>query len=221
VRSVLGDREGLADQAARMNRPEVADSRFHLLGAVCHLAAQDYPRAIELSQRAAADQSLAVESQFVQAWAHLHQQDPTSARQALQKVAAASRSPSAPYARALLGKLQFSDGDYDGAIRWWQGVEPGRRTAWKMDQTLNQTVLLSGLLAYQGGQFEKAADRFREAGKLGLADRRLGRLLILALVRAGQRLLYQHTAVAVTEPVPRAIPVLELGAENTDVASGG
>ena len=43
VRSALGDREGLAAQAAAMNRPGVRDARFHYLGAVCHLAARDYP----------------------------------------------------------------------------------------------------------------------------------------------------------------------------------
>ena len=39
VRSVLGDREGLAAQAPAMNRPAVPDARFHYLGAACHLAA--------------------------------------------------------------------------------------------------------------------------------------------------------------------------------------
>ena len=48
-------------------------------------------------------------------------------------------------------------------------------------------------MAYEEGRFEQAAERFREAGKLGLRDRRLGPLLTLALVRAGQRLLYEQT----------------------------
>ena len=39
-----------------------------------------------------------------------------------------------------------------------------------------------------------SADRFREAGKLGLRERRLGSLLTLALVKAGQRLLYDNEA---------------------------
>ena len=37
----------------------------------------------------------------------------------------------------------------------------------------------------------KSAERFKEAGKLGLREKRLGSLLTLALVRAGQRLLFE------------------------------
>jgi tetratricopeptide (TPR) repeat protein len=193
VRSVLGDREGLARQAPQMNRPAVKDARFHYLGAVCHLAAGDYTRVLELGQRAAGDESLAAESQFVMAWAHLGLQEPDAARTALQKVAAVEKSPSAVCARALLGQMSFARGSYDEAIRWWLTVDPKKRAEWQLDDPLRQTVLLSGLLAYQAERFEQAADRFREAGKLGLRERRLGPLMTLALVRAGQRLLYQES----------------------------
>jgi tetratricopeptide (TPR) repeat protein len=192
VRSVMGDQEGLARQAPEMNRPAVADARFHFLGAVCHLAAKKYEAVLELSQRAAADESLAVESQFLMAWAHLHRDNREAAQEALQKVAAADKSPSAVYARALLGRLHLQRVDYDEAVRWWNRVEAKHRSEWHLDEPLRQTVLLSGLTAYGQGRFEQAAERFREAGKLGLRDRRLGPLLTLALVRAGQRLLYEH-----------------------------
>jgi tetratricopeptide (TPR) repeat protein len=192
VRSVRNDSVGLAAQAPAMNRPAVTDARFHYLGAVCHLAAKDYGTAIELSQRAAADESLAIESQFLMAWAHLHQSNAAAAQQALTKVAGVEKSPSAPYARALLGRLSYERGAYDEAIKWWNSVEPRKRTDWQFDDALRQTVLLSGLLAYEKERFEQAADRFREAGKLGLRDRRLGPLITLALVRAGQRLLYSE-----------------------------
>jgi tetratricopeptide (TPR) repeat protein len=190
VRSVTGDREGLAAQAAAMDRPEVADARFHYLGAVCKLAARDYPRAMELARRAAQDESLATESQYLMAWAHLYLREDDAARQALQRVAAAEKSPSAPFARALLGHLGFTRGAYDDAIKWWNQVDARRRAEWTLDEPLRQTVLLSGLLAFRKGRYEQAADRFREAGRLGLRDRRLGSLLTLALVKAGQRLLY-------------------------------
>jgi tetratricopeptide (TPR) repeat protein len=170
----------------------VADARFQYLGAVCHLAARDYGKALELSRRAADDEALAVESQFLMGWAHLYLADQAAAREAFQKVAAADKSPSAPYARALLGRLGFERGAYDEAVKWWNAVEPRRRAEWGLDEPLRQTVLLSGLLAYESGRFEQAADRFREAGKLGLRDRRLGPLMTLALVRAGQRLLYSE-----------------------------
>ncbi len=200
VRSVRGDREGLAQQAPDMDRPSVTDARFHYLGAVCNLAAKNYDAVLELCQRAtAADRrdagptSLSVESQFLTAWAYLHQNNLPAAQQALQKVAMVEKSPSAVYARALLGRLQLSCGDYDEAVQWWSSVDPQRRSEWQLDEPLRQTVLLSGLLAYEDGRFEQAADRFREAGKLGLRDRRLGSLLTLALVRAGQRLLYEQS----------------------------
>jgi tetratricopeptide (TPR) repeat protein len=191
VRSVLGDREGLARQAPEMDRPSVQDARFHYLGAVCHMAAQKYDAVVELSQRAAADEVLVVESQFLMAWAYLYQDKPSAAQQALQKVAVVEKSSSAVYARALLGRLHLDRGAYDEAIKWWNTVDPHRRSEWQLDEPLRQTVLLSGLVAYEEGRFEQAADRFREAGKLGLRDRRLGPLLTLALVRAGQRLLYE------------------------------
>ncbi len=192
VRSVLGDREALAAQAPLMNRPAVQDARFHFLGAVCHLAARDYERALELGQRAASDPTLELESQYVMAWAHVHLANPNAARTALQRVAAAEKGPSAPYARALLGQLSFARGAYDDSIKWWTTLDAQRRAEWHLDDVLRQTVLLSGLLAYEGKRYEQAADRFREAGKLGLRERRLGGLLTLALVKAGQRLLFEH-----------------------------
>jgi tetratricopeptide (TPR) repeat protein len=190
VRSVRGDREGLVRQAAEMDQPSVQDARFHYLGAVCHLAAKNYDAVLRLSQRARADESLEMESQFLMAWAYLHQDNIPAAQQALEKAAAGEKSPSAVYARALLGRLHLARSDFDEAIQWWSSVDPQRRSEWQLDEPLRQTVLLSGLMAFENGRFEQAADRFREAGKLGLRDRRLGQLLTLALVRAGQRLLY-------------------------------
>jgi tetratricopeptide (TPR) repeat protein len=198
VRSMRGDRDGLARQAPEMDRPSTPDARFHYLGAVCHLAAKNYDAVLERSQRAAeADQQdagspgdLVLESQFVKAWAYLHQENFSAAQQALQKVAIVEKSPSAMHARALLGCLYLRCGAYEEAIHWWSRVDPQWRSQWQLEEPLQQTVLLSGLTAYEEGRFEQAAERFREAGKLGLRDHRLGSLLVLALVRAGQRLLY-------------------------------
>ena len=97
----------------------------------------------------------------------------------------------APNAKALLGRLYFSSRDYEEAIQWWKALPPPQRVAWKLTEPLHQTVLLSALKALEAGQYEQSADKIREAGKLGLRDRRLGPLLTLALVKAGQRLLYQ------------------------------
>jgi tetratricopeptide (TPR) repeat protein len=218
VRSALNDREGLAAQAPVMDRPAVRDARFHYLGAVCHLAARDYPRVLELGQRALADEKLAAESHFVMAWAHLHLRDDNAAQQSLLKVAAADKSPSAVYARALLGHLHFAAGNSDAAIQWWSAVDSQRRAAWHLDDTLRQTVLLAGLEAFRDGRFEQAADRFREAGKLGLRDRRLGPLLTLALVKAGQRLLFEQTERSAARLAAPAVgPASRAGHDNSAV----
>src|SRR5438270_8953487 len=123
--------------------------------------------------------------------ANLHLTNGDAARQSLLKAAAADKSPSAPYARALLGRQAFDRSAYDEAVRWWKEVDAGRRAEWKLDEPLRQTVLLAGLTAFDRGKFELAAERIREAGRLGLRDRRLGSLLTLALVKAGQRLLFE------------------------------
>ena len=128
---------------------------------------------MELGQRAAAGDSLTAESHYVMAWAHLHLNNGDAARLAL-KAAAADKSPSAAYARALLGRQSFDRSAYDEAARWWNEVDAGRRTEWKLDEPLRQTVLLAGLMAFEKGKYELAAERIREAGRLGLRDRRLG-----------------------------------------------
>ena len=75
IRSVTGDQEQLAALAPRLDRPDEPDARFQYLAAVCSLAAKDYPRAVAQGRRAAADEALAADSQFVMAWAHLHQKN--------------------------------------------------------------------------------------------------------------------------------------------------
>jgi len=188
VRSVQRDRDGLAALAPLMDRPDVADPRFHYLGAVCQLAAGQFARAAEVAQRAAG--ALLQECRFVQAWAKVKLGDGDAAIALLKPVASDSSAPSVMYARALLGQLCYEKAAYDDAILHWTAVEAGARARWGLDEPLRQTVLLAGLTAMHGSKFEQAADRFREAGKLGLRDKRLGGLVTLALVKAGQRLLY-------------------------------
>jgi tetratricopeptide (TPR) repeat protein len=205
VRSARNDHGGLARQAPWMDRPGVQDNRFHFMGAICHLAARDYLKTIELAARAGSDESLKTESLFVTAWASLGLEKHEAATHALQQVAANEGSPSAPPARALLGRLEFDAGNYAEAVRWWQSVEPGRRAEWKIEEPLRQTVFLSGVTALRDGRYEEAAERIRESGRLGIRDARLGRLLTLALIRAGQRLLYEQAAAPVTRtPEPAA-----------------
>jgi Flp pilus assembly protein TadD len=109
---------------------------------------------------------------------------------AFQRPALSQESPSAAHAQALLGKISFTQEAYEEAVTWWKALDPARRKEWQFDEPLRGTVLLCALQAFQEGQYEKAAEKFREAGRLGLRDRRLGPLLTLALMRAGQQLLY-------------------------------
>src|SRR5438105_1346624 len=72
VRSLLGDRQGLAAQAAAMHRPGVPDSRFQYAAATCHLAAGDYRLLLEAARRACADPALVTECHYLIGWANYH-----------------------------------------------------------------------------------------------------------------------------------------------------
>src|SRR5262249_6408622 len=130
VRSVRGDRAALAAQAPLMDRPAVEDARFHFLGAVCHLAARDYRRVVEMAERAAKHACLEDESRLVMAWARLRMGETEAAVGLLRKVAEKSGSPSAMYARALLGQLSLQRGAYEDAVAAWSALEPAWRARW-------------------------------------------------------------------------------------------
>ncbi len=190
VRSAASDRVGLAALAPTMNRPQVPDARFHYLAAVCFLAARDYAQVLDACRRAWGEPTLLVECRYLMGWAHLHLGDEAAAVREWEVVTRTAESPSAEYARALLGRLRFGRGEFEEAFPWWTGLDAAQRGAWGLDEPLRGTMFLAGLLALDEGRFEAAAERFREAGKLGLRDRRLGPLMTLALVKAGQEKLF-------------------------------
>ncbi len=191
VKAVLGDRDGLAQLAPRMKRQDVDDPRFQFLAAVCLLAAGDYPAVLEACGRAAQDAALAVECSYLVGWAQLLRHEIAAATEAFRVVARVKDSASAAHAQALLGAIRFHEGGYEEAIHWWQSLDAERRADWKFAEPLQATVWLAALKALQSGRYENAAERLREAGKLGWRDRRLGPLLSFALVKAGQQLLYR------------------------------
>jgi tetratricopeptide (TPR) repeat protein len=218
VRHLQGEEHVLAEQAPRMDRPQIEDARFHFLAGVCQLASRNYEGVLEACRRAASTSdilhvpangaaaeaageaklrpadtnklSLAVESAYLAGWAQQLTGERMAAVEALQEAAAVADSPSAAHAQALLGKIYFEMEDYDEAVSCWQALEPKKRAAWKLNETLAGAVFLSALEAFQDGSYARAADRLREAGRCGLRDRRLGPLLSLCLVKAGQQALF-------------------------------
>ncbi len=200
VRSAAGDRDGLVALVPAMNRPQEVDARFHYLAAVCFLTAGEYAQALDACRRAWGEPSLLVECRYLMGWAHLRLGDEAAAVREWEVVARTPESPSAEHAKALLGRLRFGRGEYEEAFPWWTGLDPERRGAWGLDEPLRGTMFLAGLLALNEGRNEQAAERLREAGKLGLRDRRLGPLLTLALVKAGQEKLFSANGQAL-DPV--------------------
>jgi tetratricopeptide (TPR) repeat protein len=194
IRSLLGDQEGLARQAELMDRPEIADPRFHYAAAVCHLAARNADGVLEDCRRVHAsqqsDKDLPVESAYLAGWAYTMQGETALASQVLRQPAENAGSPSTSHAQALLGKLAFASAEYDQAIAWLQKLDPKKRAGWKLNETLAGAVFLTALATLQQGRFEEAAEKIRQAGRLGYRDARLGPLLTLSLVKAGQRYLY-------------------------------
>src|SRR5205807_3415202 len=188
---LLGDRQGLAAQAAAMHRPGVSDPRFQYAAATCHLAARDYRLLLEAARRACADPALVNECHYLIGWAHYHLGDTPAAVTALKKVAGDAASASVDHARALLGCIAFQAKDYEAAIQWWGDLDIWKRTAWQLDETLRATIYLSGLHAYEANRYEQAADCFGTAKQLGLQEDKLDALLTLALVKAGQALLFE------------------------------
>jgi len=200
LRWLSGDVTALSHQASAMNRAEVKDGRYHYMGAVAHLAGGDATGALAAVQRLTATGALTTEARYLGGIAHLAGAAVADAPGApngaaaiadLEAVALAAESPSVQHARALLGQVHFQTGNYTEAVRWWKQLDADRRTAWQLDEPLRAGLFLAGLQAYHAGQFEQAADRYREAGKQGYRDRRLGPLLQVALLKAGQRILYE------------------------------
>jgi hypothetical protein len=203
VCSVTNDYPRLIELAPRMDRSEIAQPRFHYMAAVCHAAAEDHHRVLTACTRALAnaDAALAVSCEYLMGWAHLHLGDESAALMAFEKVAGSAGSAAADSARAVAARMQYNRQEYDKAAASWKAIEPRCRTEWQLDEPLRQTMFLSALTAMNAERFEEAAEKLREAGRLGLRDRRLGNLLTLCLMKAGQRLLYQDETEAETYPV--------------------
>lgn len=187
----------LIDEQAQAGAAEPAD---HLLTAICHLAAGNSSGVQQSCRHIAGDAALAGEAAYVQAWAAIADQQPEAAADCLTQVIEHPDSPSVDHARALLGGIRFHQQAYAQAAELWQAIAPERRSEWQLKEPLAQTAFLAALNSLQQRHYADAAQELREAGRLGLRERRLAPLLMLVLVKAGQQGLYGEPAAAQGQP---------------------
>jgi tetratricopeptide (TPR) repeat protein len=200
ARWLQGDGAGVAELADRMNNPTAADPRFHYLAALANLLADTPAAVIEACQRVAERAArngqadgpldLAVECRYLAALAQVRQGDRAAAIESLTPLARAAGSPTLANAQAQLGAVLFAEGRHDEAIRAWQALDAKQRQAWALTEPMAQTMFVSALDDLLAGHYEPSAEKFRQAGRHGCRDRRLGPLLLLALFKAGQHALY-------------------------------
>lgn len=187
VRVALDDAAGLAALADALVRPEVPDARFHFLAAAALLAAGRPADALAACRRAWGDLALIAECRYLMGRAHLALGDEAAAVREWEIVARDPDSPSAPWARAELGRLHLARGRPAEALAWWADLDPVLRQSWGLDEPIRAAAVRAGLDALDTNRPDAAADHFRAAQRLGLHDDRLGPLAALALVRAARQ----------------------------------
>ncbi len=204
LRWIQGDNTNLARQASAMVDASVADSRYHFLSALAHLIAGDKDGAIAATKRVGGSnpvgemKTLAVEAGYIAALSHLELGQSTAAIDALRPITYNPASPTLSHAQAILGKILFQESRHDEAIGVWQVLDAAKRKTWKLDEPLAGTTFVSALESLARGQYEQAAEKFRQAGRLGCRDRQLGPLLLLSLFKAGQQAIYANETAPVT-----------------------
>ena len=190
-----------------MQDAAVPDPRYHYLAALCHLLGGRPEAVVAACQRIAqpvgtngsgVQRQFAVEAGYLAALAHIGMNQPRPAVDALKPLTFDPKSPTLPYAQALLGEVLFSESRHDEAISAWQALDAQKRQAWSLAEPMAQTTFISALESLQKAQYDIAAEKFRQAGRLGYRDRRLVPLLLLALFKAGQQAIYKGE----TAPVP-------------------
>jgi hypothetical protein len=188
-----------------MKQPDIADARFHFLAALCHLLGNDPAAVVRACANALehasaghagrngeanAQLDLGIESRYLAAMAQVRLGDRPAAIESLQPVARTASSPTANHAQAQLGVVQFAESRHADAIHSWQALDAKHRQEWKLADPLAQTMFVNAVDDLIAGNYEQSADKFRQAGRLGCRDRRLGPLLLLALFKAGQQAVY-------------------------------
>lgn len=206
VRWLGGDTAALAEQARAMRNSDVTDLRYHYLTALCHLLGGQLEAVVAIGERMAqqigrngslTQRALAVEAGYLAALAQIGLNQPRPAIDALKLITFDPKSPTLSYAQALLGEVLFQERRHDEAITAWQALDAPKRQGWNLADPLAQTMFISALESLQRAEYEQAAEKLRQAGKLGYRDRRLGPLLLLSLFKAGQQAIYAGETAAV------------------------
>lgn len=219
VRWLRGDLGGLAQEAPRLANSMDADPRIHYFAALARLAGNDFAGVLEICPRIAKgsettgpDKSAAtvngqpeshdralnwsVEADYLAGLAHLGLGRDDLALAALSSTAQHPESPSMVHSLALLGWICYRLHRHEEASRWWQKLDAKVRSQWGITETLGGTVFLTALEAFAARRYEEAAEKLRQAGRLGCRDRRLGPLLLLSLFKGGQQAIYDTTSAA-------------------------
>jgi tetratricopeptide (TPR) repeat protein len=213
VRWLQGDTAALAGQGEAMSNAEVTDPRYHYLAALCHLLGSRHEAVVAACKRvgtragsngSSTQRQYSVEAGYLAALAQVAMNHLRPAIDALKPLTFDPKSPTLPYAQALLGEVLFREKRHDEAISAWQALDTQKRQAWNLAGPMAQTTFISALESMQKGQYEQAAEKLRQAGRLGFRDRRLGPLLLLALFKAGQQAIYKGETAPVPTPRPNS-----------------
>ncbi|HEX3313626.1 MAG TPA: hypothetical protein VHR72_01990, partial [Gemmataceae bacterium] len=215
------DHAALANLAEACRSVEANDSADAFFLALPFVAAGDWPTVAARARNLATAMTLtpaAAEATFLEGLAQSESGDLGAAIATLQRAACLDGSPTTPLAQAVLGSLLFRQGHFGTAAAWWQRLAPERRAAWKLGEVLGNTQLLEALEEFAAGRFESAADRFRQAGKLGCRDRRLGGMLLLSLYSASRQALVDMPDMLVPGPETPSVIEATLVDESAPVA---
>ena len=212
VRWLQGDTAALASQGNDMQNADVTEPRYHYLAALCHLLGGKLDNVLAACERitqqvgrnGSTQRGLAVEAGYLAALAQIGLNQPAQAIDALKPITYDAKSPTLSHAQALLGEVLFRETRHDEAIATWQALDAQKRQAWGLSDALAQTTFISALESMQRAEYEQAAEKLRQAARLGYRDRRLGPLLLLSLFKAGQQAIYadETAAVAPVEGIP-------------------
>lgn len=209
VNWLQGDTAALANQASQMDNAAVADGRYHYFaGLCCHLAG-NFDAAVAACQRLAqqvgsngakSQRELGLEAGYIAGLANLGKNDLNAAIDAFKQATSHPGSPTLSLAQGQLASALFRAQRHDEAIAVWQALDANKRQAWNLSEPLAQTTFISALESLLRARYEQASEQFRQAGRLGYRDRRLGPLLLLALFKAGQQAIYADETAAVSAP---------------------